>query len=29
VIMGLNSFLWAFLATYPAVFFVWRIIHAQ
>lgn len=27
-IMGLNTFLWAFVATYPAFFFTWLEIHA-
>lgn len=29
IIMGLNTFLWAFLATYPAIIYVWWIIHAH
>lgn len=29
IIMGLNTFLWAFLATYPAIIYVWWVIHAH
>ncbi|HEY6033401.1 MAG TPA: hypothetical protein VIV58_04055, partial [Kofleriaceae bacterium] len=27
VLMGLNSFLWAFVATYPAIAFAWTLLH--
>ena len=27
VFMGLNTFLWSFLATYPALWFAWRLLH--
>jgi hypothetical protein len=29
IIMGLNNFLWAFLASYPAIIYVWWDIHAS
>jgi len=29
IIMGLNNFFWAFLASYPAVIYVWWAIHAS
>jgi hypothetical protein len=27
VVMGLNNFIWAFLATYPCIYFLWEVIH--
>jgi hypothetical protein len=29
IIMGLNTFLWAFLSTYPAIIYVWWAIHTH
>ncbi len=29
VFMGLNTFLWAFISTYPALYFAWRCFHPQ
>ena len=28
VLMGLNTFFWSFLATYPALIYVWHVLHA-